>query len=216
MLVLLPIVLFLSLYMATLYGYQYLMFTTFPRVFTGQYGFSNSDVGLVYLGIGVGFLIALGFTGILSDRLVVRLTKRNGDVAKPEYRLPIMFVGAVLAPIGLFLYGWSAQQRLHWIVPIIGSAFLGAASFTVIMPSLAYIIDAYTPYAASATAAAIISRSLLGAILPLAGNSMYNALGIGWGTSLLGFISIAFLPVPLMFWKFGERTRRSRASQVRL
>lgn len=119
--------------MATLYGYQYLMFTTFPRVFTGHYGFSNSDVGLVYLGIGVGFLIALGFTGILSDRLVVRLTKRNGGVAKPEYRLPIMFVGAILAPIGLFLYGWSAQQRLHWIVPIIGSAFLGAASFTVIV-----------------------------------------------------------------------------------
>lgn len=84
------------------------------------------------------------------------------------------------------------------------------------MPSLAYIIDAYTPYAASATAAAIISRSLLGAILPLAANSMYNALGIGWGTSLLGFISIAFLPVPLMFWKFGERIRRSRVSQVRL
>ncbi|GAD96578.1 hypothetical protein NECHADRAFT_47622 [Paecilomyces variotii No. 5] len=202
MLFLLPIVLLLSLYMATIYGYQYLMFTTFPRVFKGQYGFSNSSVGLVYLGIGVGFLVALVFSGLVSDRLVIYLKERNGGIAKPEYRLPPLFVGALLAPIGLFLYGWSAEERLHWIVPIIGSAFLGAASFMIIMPSLAYLVDAYTAYAASATAAAIVSRSLVGALLPLAGNRMYNALGLGWGNSVLGFIAVVFVPVPLIFWKF--------------
>ena len=47
------------------------------------------------------------------------------------------------------------------------------------MPSLAYLVDAYTVYAASANAAAIVSRPLLGALLPLAGNSMYNVLGVG-------------------------------------
>lgn len=77
------------------------------------------------------------------------------------------------------------------------------------MPSLAYLVDAYTAYAASATAAATASRSLVGALLPLAGNSMYNALGVGWGTSLLGFIAVAFVPVPLIVWKFGERIRNS-------
>uniref|UniRef100_A0A0B7JYG0 Major facilitator superfamily (MFS) profile domain-containing protein n=1 Tax=Bionectria ochroleuca TaxID=29856 RepID=A0A0B7JYG0_BIOOC len=126
------------------------------------------------------------------------------------------FVCAALAPLGLFLYGWTATKKIHWIVPIIGSAFLGAASFTIIMPSLAYLVDAYTPYAASATAAAIVSRSLLGALLPLAGNSMYDALGVGWGTSLLGFIAVAFAPIPLVFWKFGESIRTSGISKRRL
>lgn len=133
MLCLAPIVLLLSLYMALIYGYQYLMFTTFPRIFEGQYGFSKNAVGLVYLGIGVGFLIALVFSGIISDRLVIYLTKQNGGTAKPEYRLPLLFVGAVLAPVGLFLYGWSAEKEVHWIVPILGSALLGAASFTIIV-----------------------------------------------------------------------------------
>lgn len=82
------------------------------------------------------------------------------------------------------------------------------------MPSLAYLVDAYTAYAASATAAAIVSRSLLGALLPLAGNSMYDGLGVGWGTSVLGFISVAFLPVPLIFWKYGEKIRKSKIAQV--
>ncbi|CAH0038220.1 unnamed protein product [Clonostachys rhizophaga] len=212
MLLLLPIVTLLSLYMATMYGYQYPMFTTFPRVFEGTYGFSKSGIGLVYLGIGVGFLFALVLSAVLSDRLVKQLTKRNGGEPKPECRLPLLFVGAALAPIGLFLYGWTATKNIHWIVPIIGSAFLGAASFTIIMPSLAYLVDAYTPYAASATAAAIVSHSLLGALLPLAGNSMYDALGVGWGTSLLGFIAVAFAPIPLVFWKFGESIRTNGIS----
>jgi hypothetical protein len=138
MLFLSPIVFLLSLYMATIYGYQYLMFTTFPRVFEGQYDFKTTGVGLVYLGIGVGFLIALVSSGMLSDRLVLYLTKRNGGTAKPEYRLPLLFVGALLAPIGLFLYGWGAEEKVHWIVPIIGSAFLGAASFNIIV-SLAIV-----------------------------------------------------------------------------
>ena len=84
------------------------------------------------------------------------------------------------------------------------------------MPSLSYLVDTYTVYAASANAAAVVSRSLLGALLPLAGNAMYDALGIGWGTSLLGFISVVFLPVPLVFWKYGERIRNSSISQVKL
>jgi MFS family permease len=126
-----PIVLLLSLYMAIVYGYLYLMFTTFPRVFQGQYGFSNSSIGLAYLGVGIGSLVGLVFCGIVSDRLVKTLTKRNGGTSKPEYRLPIMLVGALVVPIGLFLYGWSADKKLHWIVPIIGTAFLGSGMFCI-------------------------------------------------------------------------------------
>lgn len=79
-----------------------------------------------------------------------------------------------------------------------------------------YVVDAYTTYAASATAASTVFRSVLGALLPLAGNSMYNELGIGWGTSLLGFIAIAFLPLPFIFLKFGQRIRESKTFQVKL
>lgn len=36
---------------------------------------------------------------------------------------------------------------------------------------------------------------------------MYETLGIGWATSLLGFISIAMLPIPFVFFKFGPKIR---------
>jgi hypothetical protein len=84
------------------------------------------------------------------------------------------------------------------------------------MPATTYLVDMYTIYAASVTAAATVFRSLLGALLPLAGNSMYNALGVGWGTSVLGFIAVTFIPVPLIFWTYGERIRASKWSQINL
>lgn len=70
-----------------------------------------------------------------------------------------------------------------------------------------YLVDAYTIYAASAMAANTIVRSLFGALIPLAGPSLYQALGLGWGNSLLGFIAVAMIPIPFLFIKYGERIR---------
>lgn len=133
MLFLSPIIFLMSLYMATVYGYLYLMFTTFPRVFEGQYGFSSSSVGLTYLGVGIGSFFGLVFCGAISDRLVKSLAERKGGTPKPEYRLPAMFIGAVIVPTGLFLYGWTADKKVHWIAPIIGTGILGGGMFVIIV-----------------------------------------------------------------------------------
>ena len=70
-----------------------------------------------------------------------------------------------------------------------------------------YLIDAYPQYAASVTAALGILRSLLGALLPLAGLQLYDALGIGWGNSLLAFIALALVPILVAFYVYGSRIR---------
>lgn len=77
-----------------------------------------------------------------------------------------------------------------------------------------YLVDAYTIYAASAMAANAVFRSLVGALLPLAGGPMYEALGLGWGNSLLGFISLALAPLPAIFYIYGERIRNSKMFRV--
>lgn len=136
MLLLSPIVFLISLYIATVYGYLYLLFTTFPRVFEDQYGISGGSLGLTYLGTGVGSFLGLVFCAAVSDRLVAKLTKQNGGTAKPEYRLPVMFGGALTVPIGLFMYGWAAEAKVHYIVPIIGTAFLGAGLFMIFVSCL--------------------------------------------------------------------------------
>ena len=40
---------------------------------------------------------------------------------------------------------------------------------------------------------------------------VYSKLGIGWATSLLGFLSVLMLPIPWVFYKWGPAIRaRSR------
>lgn len=214
MLLLSPTVFFLSLYMAIVYGYLYLLFTTMTGVFENTYHFSPANVGLAYLGIGVGMFGGLFVSGITSDSIVKKLAKKNNGEMKPEFRIPPMIPAAVLLPCGLFIYGWTAYYGVHWIVPIIGTSFVGLGLICTFMPIMTYLIDAYTLYAASAIAANTVLRSILGAMLPLAGPSMYSALGLGWGNSLLGFIAFAMLPLPFIFWRYGERIRTSKRFQI--
>ncbi|RAH57950.1 MFS multidrug transporter [Aspergillus piperis CBS 112811] len=202
-----PIVLLLSIYMAFVYGLLYLFFTTITSVFEQTYGFSTGLAGLSYLGIGVGFFIGMTAVAMTSDRMVVKLTARNNGVFQPEMRLPTMIIFACLLPISFFWYGWSAKYEVQWIVPIIGMAPFGIGMLGVYMPIQTYVIDCYPAYAASANAALTATRSLVGAVLPLAGPKLFSSLGLGWGNSLLGFLALAFVPVPIFFNRYGQKIR---------
>ncbi|OHW97282.1 cycloheximide resistance protein [Colletotrichum incanum] len=199
-----PIVFLMSAYAATVFSYAYLCFTTFPPIFKDQYGFGSGASGLTTIGLGVGFVMGLLFCGAVSDPWSAYLTKKSGGVTKPEYRLPTLVAGAVFVPIGLFWYGWTAEYRTHWIVPIIGTAFMGIG--IVIAYVTLRISSMHTPFIPPLA----IFRCLFGALLPLAGSAMFDALGVGWGNSVLGFISLAFLPLPFIFYRYGERIRKSR------
>jgi len=125
MLILSPIVFLLSVYTAFLFGYLYLFVTTFPRVFIEQYHFSTGSTGLTYLGLGVGCFFGLAIAGKGSDAVYKRLESKNGGEGKPEFRLPLLVVSAPLVTISFFWYGWSAEAKAHWIVPILGTVLFG-------------------------------------------------------------------------------------------
>ena len=116
----------------------------------------------------------------------------------------------------VFLYGWTADKHIFWFVPILGTGLVGLGLLATFMPIQTYLVDAFTIYAASALAANTVLRSLVGALLPLAGQKMYATLGLGWGNSLLAFIALAMCPIPVIFYKYGERIRKSPRFQVTL
>jgi hypothetical protein len=103
--------------MAVVYGILYLLFTTFTFVFEENYGFSQNIVGLVYIGLGIGMLFGLAVLGATSDRLMKRLAaKHNQGKVKPEYRLPMLMWAGPTIPIGLFIYGWTAQHTVCFLL----------------------------------------------------------------------------------------------------
>ncbi|KAF2017158.1 putative MFS multidrug transporter [Aaosphaeria arxii CBS 175.79] len=203
-----PIAFLISLYVSIVYGTLYLLFTSIPDVFQDTYDFGIQYTGLAYLGLGLGMFIALGFIMKYNDRTVVCLRERNGGVFEPEMRLATTIYFAPFMPVSLFIYGWTARQNIHWIVPCLSFILYGFGILGIFVPCQTYMVDAFLTTAASAVAALVCLRSVFGAFLPLIGPKVYESLGMGWGNSLLGFVTIAVTPVPFMFLKWGGYIRK--------
>ncbi|KAE8444769.1 hypothetical protein EG329_014229 [Mollisiaceae sp. DMI_Dod_QoI] len=208
LLILSPVVLLLSLYVAFVFGLMFLCFSTYSAVFIEQYHFAVGVSGLTYLGQGIGMMVGLVLFGFLSDKILkARATRHEGKMT-PEERLPLMVYFTPIIPIGFFWYGWTAQEKVQWMAPIVGTSFIGLGNLFVMLPAQIYLVDAFGPKAAaSALAANGLLRSLFGTFLPLAAPRLYASLGYGWGNSIFGFLALAFIPVPILFYKYGAQLR---------
>ncbi|UZJ55992.1 hypothetical protein CBS101457_005312 [Exobasidium rhododendri] len=126
---------------------------------------------------------------------------------RPEYRLPLCFVGMIILPCGLLLFGWTAAARVHFMIPLIGSFLVGVGSILPFQSILVYLVDAFIPYSASATACAVLVRCVLAAAFPLFAQQMFVAIGYGWGSTVLAVVSLLGLPVPIILYLHGEKIR---------
>ncbi|KAF2214250.1 hypothetical protein CERZMDRAFT_37787 [Cercospora zeae-maydis SCOH1-5] len=204
-----PIVQVLAIYIGYVYGVLYLVLASFPNVWRTQYHMSVSMGGLNYISLGLGFLIGTQIAAKFADRIYKRLKAKNNDIGRSEFRVPLMFPGAAMVPVGLLIYGWSAQFEVHWIVPNIGTAIFAAGNQLVFQNCQTYLVDSYTRYAASAIAATAVLRSFGGFAFPLFASAMYSSLGYGWGNTTLAFVGIAVgIPSPFILWWFGEALRK--------
>ncbi|KAK2751318.1 hypothetical protein FQN55_001053 [Onygenales sp. PD_40] len=206
-----PIIQVMAVYMAFLYGLMYLVLSTFASLWASPAFYNQSiDIsGLNYISLGIGFFVGSQACAQANDYVYRSLKERNDGVGKPEFRIPLLSIAAVLIPAGLFIYGWGAHYRTHWIVPNIGTCVLSAGIIVGFQCQQTYIVDAYSRYAASGLASATVLRSLAGFGFPLFAPYMYAKLGMGWGNSLLGFLGVVFgWPAPWLLWKFGEKLRK--------
>ena len=199
----------LALYMAFIYGTMYLVLTTFPGLWVNQYNESIAISGLNFISMALGFYIGAQSAARANDLIYARLKARSKDQkGQPEFRIPTILPGSILVPIGLFIYGWTAEYRTHWIGPNIGICIFCIGTIVAFQGLQTYIVDSYTRYAASAVAAATVLRSLAGFGFPLFAPYLYSALGYGWGNSLLAFIAMALgIPAPFLLWFFGKKLR---------
>ncbi|KFY68286.1 hypothetical protein V496_01206 [Pseudogymnoascus sp. VKM F-4515 (FW-2607)] len=206
-----PIIFLLSLYMAFIYGLLYLFLTAYPVVFQGVHGMSPGVGGLPYFGMVIGQLFAGLYIFLIQPAYNRKLDANNG-VPIPEWRLPTVIVGGAAFAIGLFFFGWTGYTKsIHWIVPTLSGLFTGFGLLTIFLQSFNYLIDAYLMFAASAIAANTFLRSLAGAGFPLFARQMFSALGVNWTGTLLGCVATVLVPIPAVFWYYGERIRARSA-----
>lgn len=210
-----PIIIIASVNLAFDYGILYIVLTSFAELWTNYYHVSIEMSGLHYIALALGELAGAQIGASMIDGFYRRkkVQHSDGDLA-PEYRLPVIFPGALLAPVGLAIYGWMAEYRVHWIAVDVGVAIAMFGSQMAGMAWQAYIMDAYSDHTSSARAATQFSASLTAFLFPLFVPTMYKAMGYGWGNTVMAFASLVFaVPGPIVLWYYGAKLRgRARST----
>ena len=203
-------------YTAFTFSVLFSFFAAYPYVFKGIYGFETWQYGLTFLAIGLGVLLAV-MTAIVIDRTYYvshhkKALAAGRTMVAPEYRLLSAQMGCFGVSIGLFWFSWTARLSVHWIVPVLAGIPFAWGNLCIFVSAALYLMDTYGPLiGASAMAANGLARYSLGAAFPLFTFQMLERLGVAWSISLLGFLSLAMLPIPWIFFKYGPSIRaRSR------
>lgn len=203
-----PSALCLSLYSATATGSIYLVLTTLVGALQTFYHFDQSIVGLGFLPWAIGATVGLFLYGAMAGKYANHREKVAGEFV-PEDRLPFAILGSFALPIGFLIYGWSAQYGVHWIVPLIGTAFMGLSLTTIQVPIQNYLTDAFEAWSASAVTVEVVPTAFFSAFFPFAGPPLYAHLGFGWGNSVLALICAVWIPILLFLARSGTKYRAS-------
>lgn len=195
--------------MAISYGILYLCFVSYPIAFQVNRGWSPGIGGLSYLGIGCGTLATICLEPVLRFWIHSHPKDPETGVVPPEATVKPITIGAILLAVGQIWFAWTSTPNVHWIVPILAGIPFGAGNAALFIYSSNYLAHSYGQYAASALAGNTVVRSIMGAVLPLAGPSMYASLGLNWGGFLLGMAEAVCILIPFVFLYYGHRIRQS-------
>lgn len=203
-----PIVLLMDIYQAVCYGCLYLWFESFPIAYGETYRFAVGAQAAAYntinIGVFIGSVIYIAITYRGFSKFVIQ-----GRPVRPEIFLNTSILGSVLITISLFLFGWTVNVRIHWIVSLIAAVFFGAGSICVLQSNINYLAMLFPRYVASVLGGNGLWRSVLGGSFPIFAGSMYRKLAIknfpvAWGSTLLGIVYFVLILVPIAFKKYGS------------
>ncbi|KAF9446057.1 MFS general substrate transporter [Macrolepiota fuliginosa MF-IS2] len=202
-----PILVLVTIYLSIVYGLLYALFQAFPIIFTVRHGFTISQTGLVFVGVGIGTTLG-SFVNYLTTLKYNKLIPKWRGFPPAEERLLGAMIGAPALVVGTFWMGWTGNYSyVPWYVSALSTIVVGFGISLIFMGFLSYLVDTYLMYSASAFSANTICRSAVAAAFPLFTVQMFTNMGIGWACTLIGLVAAVFMPSPFLFYKYGARIR---------
>jgi hypothetical protein len=173
-----------------------------------SYNFSALSTGLIYISPFIGGILGTAVAGKASDVIVKAMSKRNGGLYEPEFRLVMVIPITITTVIGLMGIGWSDSVHDNWIVP---TFFFGVISFGCSLGSttaITFCVDSYRQYAGEALVTLNFSKNIFHGLA-------FSLFFPGWLTSKgsksvfiwVGVIQLAVMSLTIPMYIFGKRAR---------
>ncbi|KAG2039238.1 major facilitator superfamily domain-containing protein [Suillus americanus] len=144
-----PIVQSVSLWVGFVWGVVYCLLESVTAEFQSVYNFSVRDTGFVLL---CQRKVIILHTCSASDLLPQQCRRHHrffGEhvsgnlVPGQEARLYMPCIAAVVLPVSMFIYAWTASPNIPWIVPLIGLTAFMSGVFVIYQVSFLYLADWY-------------------------------------------------------------------------
>ena len=205
-----PIIILIALYLTIIYILLFTFLDGYTFIFTDTYGFSQGITGLTFLGIGIGLCCASLFVPLIyiwSRQDLAKVKAQGGDRLPPEFRLWFAMFGAPAIPISMFWMAWTAYPTISYWSPLAATVLFGYGILCVFISSYQYIIDSYETFSASALASVTLIRYVAAGGMVEVAIPMYSNLGVHWTLTILGALAALMVPVPYLFYAYGEKIR---------
>lgn len=175
---------------------------------TKDYNFSSLGVGLVYISPFVGGILGTAVAGKVSDIIVKAMSRRNGGIYEPEFRLVMAIPVAISTCIGLMGFGWSAAEKDKWIVPTVFFGIISFGSSLGSTTSITFAVDSYRMYAGEGLVTLNFSKNIFhGLVFSLFFNHWLEAKGSKSVFLAIGGIQLACLLTTIPMYIYGKRAR---------
>lgn len=204
-----PPVLCSVLYSSFCFFCLYFLNVSLESLFTGSpYNFGPVIVGCTYLPNSVGYVVSSLVGGRWSDRVVKKVKARNNGVFIAESRYAShVFLGAFLYPLAIIMFGWTAEKRLGWYVPLIASFLYGLSSMIIFGTAMTYLVDALPGRGSSGVAVNNLARMVLAAVATFVASPLEDALGYGWMYTMWGIIGLSLVGLIVLIKVKGKEWR---------
>ncbi|PYH95683.1 MFS transporter [Aspergillus ellipticus CBS 707.79] len=202
-------------------GY-YAATTSITSQFSSIYTFNDIQIGLCFIPVGIGCLVAAYTQGLLADwnfrrhahRLGLTISKTHrqdlSEFPVERVRTEIVFLMVVVEAVCMIAYGWVLHYETHLAGPLILLFFIGYTSSAVLNIMSVLMVDIYPESPATATAANNLTRCWLGAAATAVILPLIEAVGRGWAFTVVGGVVVLCLPAVAGVWAWGFEWRRER------
>ncbi|KAI9928635.1 hypothetical protein ASPWEDRAFT_180225 [Aspergillus wentii DTO 134E9] len=187
--------------------------SSITEVYSSEYGLDELQIGLCYITLGTGSVVASFVTGRLLDwnyrRLAAKIShtgtaeqqeqqKRDEAVPVEKARSMITIPLVVMGSLTVLAFGWVINYGVHLAAPEVFLFFIGMGQTGGFISTSTLLVDLHTAQPAAATAANNMVRSFFSAAASAAIDPMLNAMGRGWAFTLVTFILLGTIPFLLL------------------
>ncbi|KAL0258305.1 hypothetical protein SLS55_007480 [Diplodia seriata] len=205
-----PGILWSCLIQGTLIGWTVMIGVVLAAVMLGPpLFFTEVETGYMYTGAFVGALVGFVLAGLLADSVPSYLTRLNGGVYEPEFRLVLVLPQLVLGCAGLYGFGVVAADipRYGWIWPDVFFALEVAGMVLGAVASALYVVDAHRDVAVEAFTCLLVFKNVFSFALTFKGYDWIVGAGVRPVFVAVASVQVAVCALTLPMYVFGKWNR---------